>query len=109
MPELQELAKMKLNIKSLNYSTILTIWLIVVLTIWGELSNSFKTFLAVSTGHHWITKGMLSLIFFVVVYFMISKIVKDRADSTNWAINTSIATILAVIIIFGFYLWHFVP
>ena len=100
---------MKLNIKSLKYSTILTIWLIVVLTILGELSNSFKTFLTASTGHHWVSKGMFSLIFFVVVYFMISKSVKDRADSPNWAINAIIATILAGIIIFGFYLWHFTP
>jgi len=102
------LDKMKLNIKSLNYSTILTICLIVVLTILGELSEFFKTFLTSITGHHWVTKGVFSLIFFVIIYFLTSKIVKDGDDLTRQIIYTIIATILGAIIIFEFYLWHFV-
>ena len=99
---------MKLNIKSLNYSTILTICLIVVLTISGELSNSLKTFLASITGHHWVTKGVFSLIFYVIIYFLISKTVEDGADSTRQIIYAIITTVLGGVIIFGFYIWHFV-
>ena len=99
---------MKLNIKSLNYSTILSICLIVVLTILGELSNSFKTFLEDITGHHWVTKGVFSLIFFVIVYFLTSKTVKDSVDLTYQIIYTIIAAILGGTIIFGFYIWHFI-
>ena len=99
---------MKLNIKSLNYSAILTICLIVVLTILGELSKSFKTFLTSITGHHWVTKGVFSLIFFVIIYFLISKTVKDWADSNHLIIDVIIATLLGGIIIFGFYVWHFI-
>ena len=99
---------MKFNIKSLNYSTILTICLIVMLTILGELSKSFKTFLTSITGHHWVTKGVVSLIFFVIIYFLISKTVKDNVDSINETIYTATAVILGGLIIFGFYVWHFV-
>ena len=106
MPE--GLDKMKFNIKSLNYSTLLTICLIVMLTILGELSKSFKTFLTSITGHHWVTKGVVSLIFFVIIYFLISKTVKDNVDSINETIYTATAVILGGLIIFGFYVWHFV-
>ncbi len=98
---------MKPNIKSLSYSTILTICLIVIFTIFGELSKSFKTFLDSITGHHWVTKGLFSLIFFIIVYFLISRIIKDEADSTKHVIDVIIVTILGFIIIFGFYVWHF--
>ena len=99
---------MKLNIKSLNYSTILTICLIVVLTILGELSESFKTFLTSVTGHHWVTKSVFSLIFFVIIYFLISRTNKDSAELTRQVIYTIIAVVLGAIIIFGFYVWHFI-
>ena len=99
---------MKLNIKSLNYSTILTICLIVMLTILGELSKSFKTFLTSVTGHHWVTKSVFSLIFFVIIYFLISRTNKDSAELTRQVIYTIIAVVLGAIIIFGFYVWHFI-
>ena len=99
---------MKLNIKSLNYSTILTLCLVVVLTLLSELSNSLKTFLTNITGHHWVTKSVLSLIFFVVIYFLISKTVKDWADSNHLIIDAIVVTLLGGAIIFGFYAWHFV-
>jgi|SRR3989344_7182518 len=99
---------MKLNIKSLNYSTILTICLIVVLTILGELSESFKTFLTSITGHHWVTKGVFSSIFFVIIYFLISRTNKDGAELTRQVIYTIIAAVLSAIIIFWFYVLHFV-
>ena len=106
MPE--GLDKMKFNIKSLNYSTILTVSLIVILTLWSELSEQFKIFLASITGHHWVTKGIFSLIFFVIIYSLLSKTVKDRIDSIYETVYTVIAVILGGIIIFGFYVWHFV-
>ena len=99
---------MKLNIKSLNYSAILTICLIVVLTILGELSKSFKTFLTSITGHHWVTKGVFSSIFFVIIYFLISRTNKDGAELTRQVIYTIIAAVLSAIIIFWFYVLHFV-
>jgi len=98
---------MKLNIKSLNYSTILTLCLVVVLTLLSELSNSLKTFLTNITGHHWVTKSAFSLIFFIVIYLLISKIINDE-DVTKQLKYTVIAVILGGLIIFVFYLWHFV-
>lgn len=99
---------MKLHLKSLNYSTILTIFLVVILTISGELSKSFKTNLTSITGHHWVTKSIVSLIFFTIVYLIISKTVKDKGDLTRQVIGVITAAALGGIIILGFYLWHFV-
>lgn len=100
---------MKLDIKSLNYSTILTIFLIVVLTILGELSNSFKTFLTSITGHHWVTKGVFALIFFMAMYSISSRISKkDETDVHSQTIYTGMVAMLGWLIILGFYVWHFV-
>lgn len=108
MPEPQEWDEMKLNIRSLSYSTTLTIIFVVMLTLWSEISKSLKTFLASITGHHWVTKGVFSLVFFVIVYFVISRTRKDSVDSIHRIIYpVIIATVLGGIIIFGFYVWHF--
>jgi hypothetical protein len=59
-----------MNIKSLSILTSLTLILIVIMTIWSELSKNFKNFLAGLTGHHWTAKGLISLVFFILVYFI---------------------------------------
>lgn len=97
---------MKLNLKALNYTTLSTILLIVALTIWSELVPSFKTNLASLTGHHWVTKSVVSLIFFIAVYFLLSKIIKDSKNPLPLIIKITITTILGGVIIFGFYIWH---
>ncbi len=99
---------MKINIKSLNYSTILTVVLIVVLTIWTELSQSFKTFLTGVAGHHWVTKSLFSLIFFVLSYFILANLLKKESkDLKKEVILVIVVTILGALAIFGFYVWHF--
>lgn len=102
---------MKLNLTSLTYATILTICLIVILTIWGEVSFSFKSFLTGTGGHHWTAKGLFSAIFFLTSYFLLSKTAKTGRGSlslTRQIIYTIIATVLGGIIIFGFYVFSFV-
>ena len=98
---------MKLNVKALSRSVIATITLITILTIWGELSKQFKTVLASITGHHWVTKGVVSLVFFVAIYFIFSRLYKDSLNTKKEIYSVIWSTILGGLIIFLFYVGHF--
>jgi cellulose synthase/poly-beta-1,6-N-acetylglucosamine synthase-like glycosyltransferase len=99
---------MKIHIKALSRSTIFTIILIAIFTIWSGVSKLFKTFLVDITGHHWVTKGVFSLLFFVLLYFFFSKIYKDSSlnirKETYYVIGSVILSGLAI---FLFYILHF--
>lgn len=99
---------MELNTKSLNYSTILAIGLVVVLTIFAELSGSFKELLTDISGHHWTTKSVFSGLFFVISYFLLSRTMEDEVDSSQEVIYTILAVFIGGMLIFGYYVWHFV-
>ena len=95
------------NIKSLSISTILTIILITFLTIYAELNPIFKEFLKSLTSHHWISKGVISLVFFILAYFILDKII-SKEKNVNSYINLVLAfVILGSLAIFGFYLYEF--
>lgn len=94
------------NIKSMSISTIAVIIAITIITLYGELSSTFKDFLKNITGHHWTSKSIISIIIFFGLYFFLVKS-DDDLDVFKEACIVSIITILASLIIFGFYLWHF--
>ncbi len=94
------------NIKSLSISTIITIVSITILTIWAELSATFKTSLGNVTGHHWVTKGVIAFILFFGAYFLLVR-TDDDLDIMKEVITITIVTIISIIAIFGFYVWHF--
>ena len=98
---------MNINIKSLTQSTTWTIILITILTIWSELSKPFKGFLTNFSGHHWVTKGIFSLVFFIILYFILSKIYEDSLDVKKETYYVVGATILGGLIIFIFFVEHF--
>ena len=95
------------NIKSLSISSILTIILITFLTIYAELNSLFKEFLKSLTGHHWVSKGAISLIFFILAYFILNKFT-SKEKNVNYYINmVLIFVILGSLAIFGFYIYEF--
>lgn len=91
------------------YSATITVAVIVVVTIGAELSAAFKTWLAGFTGHHWVTKSLLSLIVFAVFYFVFRMIGKSAsAEKTRRAlVLLQIAVILGFAAILGFYIYEF--
>lgn len=93
------------NITSLNRATIVTIISIVILTILAELSKEFKDLLANMTGHHWITKSLLAIAIFFLVYIL-GKNSKEQ-DTQKMAIKTLTITILGGLAIFLFYVYEF--
>lgn len=95
------------NIKALSLSTIFAIILTVVLTVWSELSKSFKDILAGITGHHWVTKGVFAFAAFLILYFIFGKI-SDK-NLNVWAEVKKVVwtAVLGILVISGFFIWHF--
>ena len=58
------------------------------------------------TGHHWTTKGVISFILFFGLYFLLVR-TDDDLDVMKEVNFITILTIIATIILFGFYVWHF--
>jgi len=94
------------NITALMRSTSATIWLVVIMTVLAEISSPFKTFLTGITGHHWVTKGVFALIFFVVLYILLAK-AKESENLIKQATYVALSAILGGAVIFVFYLLHF--
>ena len=94
------------NISALIRATIATIWLTVVMTIVMEYTPAFKVFLTSISGHHWTTKGIFDVVFFLLVYLLFSRS-KEPANLYKSILCLVINTILAGCVIFGFFLWHF--
>lgn len=98
---------MNIHVKSLSRSTAGTIALISLVTVWSELSRPFKTFLVDVTGHHWVTKGVFSMVFYILLYLIFSRLYKESTDIKRETYYVFGATILGGVTIFIFYIWHF--
>ncbi|MBM3282560.1 MAG: hypothetical protein FJY86_04465 [Candidatus Diapherotrites archaeon] len=98
--------------KELHAATMATLGSIIFVTfstIYSEVSAPFKTFLASTFGHHWIAKSVLSVVVFVLVYYYFTRMSKGKNHWNAWqmAKNVTIVSILAGLIIFGFYVNEF--
>lgn len=98
---------MNIHLKALSRSTIASISLITILTVWGEKSPGLKDFLKSVSGHHWVTKGIFSLILFVGLYFILAKYIKDNDDVKKETMFVVGSTVIGGSIIFVFYMLHF--
>ncbi len=102
---------MKPDIKALAHATSWTIVLVAVLTIWSELSPTFKDWLAGIAGHHWVTKGIFSIIFFALVYgfgsYLGPKMCPGELDVKKAGLWVVASTVISGLAIFMFYIWHF--
>lgn len=92
------------RIRSMSLALILTVVFISAVTIAGELSEGVKNILKALTGHHWITKSLLSLILFFGTYIFVKKS-DDKIDILRESKRIFWVIILACAILFGFFLW----
>lgn len=97
---------MKLHATAIYRAAAVTIWLIAGMTIGSELSAEFKSFLASLTGHHWTAKSLIALIAFFVLYGLFRKF-KESRNLVADTIVLCASTVLAGLVIFGFFSWHF--
>ena len=97
---------MKTNTNAVAKSTLIVIWLITVTTIVSEVSESFNNMLIAFGGHHWVAKGIISVLAFFVLYAIFQKNTSQELVAKNvryvvWSV------VLAGFIIFLFFLFHF--
>ncbi len=94
-----------MNIKALAHSTSATIGLIVLMTIVSEQNKPFKEILAKIGGHHWIGKGVVSIVVFIGLYLLFKSIMKKGGEDKAIAMAVGV-TIVSGLVIFGFYALH---
>lgn len=98
---------MKTNSTALIRATIGVIWLVVVMTVVSEISDPFMVFLKNLTGHHWASKSVLVIASFAVMYILFRKAEESQniLKGTYYVLGS---VILGGVIIFSFFIWHFV-
>ena len=90
----------------------ISIAVIALMTIIGEISSPFKDFLASipPVNHHWVTKGIISVILFVLLYFVFGMIFgEEKSGEPKGVMSTVIVTILSGLAILIFYILHYTP
>ncbi|MBI4176408.1 MAG: hypothetical protein HY518_04330 [Candidatus Aenigmarchaeota archaeon] len=98
---------MRISTRGIGYSAIATMVLITLLTIGGELSEPFKTSLASLTGHHWVSKGVLSLVAFAVLSAVLGAALKEEGNIRKTSYIVSASAIVLAAVIFGFFVFEF--
>ena len=97
------------KLKNSATSAILSAVYVVVVTIWSENSAALKGWLTDFSGHHWVSKSIVSLaIYFgglLLFYFLPKKIGDDTIKKYLKALL--LTTFLGAVIIFVFYVGHY--
>ena len=93
----------RFSIKALAFACHAVIWFVAISTIAAELAEPVKGFLAGLTGHHWTAKGIISILIFFTVAFLLAK-KEDPGDVTGLVRGVLISAVLGAITIFVFYL-----
>ena len=97
---------MKINTTALIRSCIFAIWYLVVVTIGAELSAPLKDFFVKVGGHHWTGKSIMTTAFFIVFYFVFSRMKEsEKPEKVIYALI--INAIIGGLAIFGYFLWHY--
>lgn len=96
---------MKFNINAIAKSTIGVVWIVVVMTFLSEISAPFKGILVAFAGHHWTAKSLVSVIAFIVIYFLLGK----TDETKNLAVHVYsalLSVVLGGLIILSFFIFE---
>ena len=97
-----------LQVPAISLATIIVIVSIVVMTMVSEYSVGFKDFLTGMTGHHWVSKGVLSLVIFIFVWLVSALGLKEDPQKTKfWSLMVTGIAVAGIIAIFAFYTNHY--
>lgn len=84
------------------YGACIAIVFIAFATIGAELYAPFKNWLAATFSHHWIGKGILAMLIFLVVSVIPAKHEKSLADATCLVAVLFFVSLLSALVIAGF-------
>lgn len=92
----------------LVYSTLITSILIVFLTIYSEINESFKNYISSFTSHHWISKSILTITSYILFYLIFSIFAKDKNIKSKSVYLVIIFAILSYVAILVFFIYQFI-
>lgn len=97
------------ELQSATMAGIGAIIFVVVSTIYSEISAPFKALLTSAFGHHWIAKSILSILIFGILFYYFTHHSREKNHWSEWTMakNITIVSVLAGLIIFGFFVKEF--
>ena len=97
-----------LQLPAISLATIIAIVNVVVMTIVSESSVAFKDFLTGLTGHHWVSKGVITVGIFIFIWLVSALGLKEDPQKTKfWSLMVTGITVVGIIVIFAFYTNHY--
>lgn len=103
---------MTTTLKRLSLAVQGTLVFITMLTIGAELIGPLKSWLAMISGHHWVSKGLLSLIFMGVSLVCLSvtkfsAVERPHSFRLSPGMQVSVVTMICSISLMLFFMWHY--
>lgn len=94
--------------RAMSVSVMATIALVTTMTVAAELSSGFKAILTSMTGHHWVAKSLVSLLFFAASSLVLPKFVKNKKpDAQVFSYCTAMFAVAGGAVILLFFVAHF--
>jgi len=93
-------------VRSVAIATIVTVLALAVLIVVAEETPVLKDWLKITFYHHWLGKGVLALGLFAVTSVVFGLKKSDRPQLSTVLLIESIAVIVSVCIIAGYFLLH---
>lgn len=89
--------------------TIVNVIMISLMTIVAELNKGFKTWLATTFSHHWIGKGIISVIVFIIISLLFTPVLKGKEikSLTRLTVITVVIIFIGFLAIGGYYFLHY--
>lgn len=94
------------NVKAATTAAISSIILTLALTLSTELSEKFKNFITALTWHHWVSKSVIALASFFIVYLFARK-QKDDGNILQQIKILVWITVIAIFVIILFFLFEY--
>lgn len=94
-------------IEAFSISAMASVALVTWLTVYGELYSPLKNWLKATFYHHWLGKGILAVLVFVLLGVLLSRITKGDVRITERLLALlSLIMFLGFFTIFGFYYYE---
>ncbi len=92
----------------LGVATLVTTVAITIMTLGSELYPPLKAWLATTFGHHWVGKGVISIVLFLVVAVVsYPALTRSERSMAAWSYRLVAVVVLATVTIVAFFTYEF--